>query len=293
MNWIKRISLFLLTNIMIMVTITVILNILGVKPYITAYGLNLEALLVFCLVWGMAGAFISLLLSRKMAKWLMGVRVIDESAAGRYGDLLETVRGLSRAAGIPMPEVGIYESPEVNAFATGPTKSRSLVAVSSGLLQRMTRNEIDGVLAHEISHIANGDMVTMTLIQGVVNAFAMFLSRIVSFFIGRMVDEKMEAVVRFVSVIAFDILFSILGSILVAWFSRRREFKADAGGARYAGRGNMIAALSKLKAASAIGIDDSAPAFASLKISGSPKWLSLFATHPPLDERIEALKRSM
>jgi len=291
MNWIKRISLFLFTNILIMVTITVILNILGVKPYITAYGLNLEALLVFCLVWGMAGAFISLILSRKMAKWLMGVQVIDEGAAGRYGDLLETVRGLSRAAGIPMPEVGIYESPEVNAFATGPTKSRSLVAVSTGLLQRMTRNEMDGVLAHEISHIANGDMVTMTLIQGVVNAFAMFLSRIVSFFIGKMVDEKMEAVVRFVSVIAFDILFSILGSILVAWFSRRREFKADAGGARYAGRNNMIAALEKLKAASVIGIDDSALAFASLKISGSPKWLSLFATHPPLDERIEALKR--
>jgi heat shock protein HtpX len=292
MSWVKRISLFLFTNILVMITISVIINILGVKPYITAYGLNLEALLVFCLIWGMAGAFISLLLSKQMAKWLMGVQIIDQRSPGQYGDLLNTVRGLSQTASIPMPEVGIYESPEVNAFATGPTRKRSLVAVSTGLLQRMDRNEMDGVLGHEISHIANGDMVTMTLIQGVVNAFAMFLSRIVGYFISKMVDEKMETIVRFISVIVFDILFSILGSILVAYFSRWREFKADAGGARYAGRGNMIAALEKLKKTYEIGIDDSAPALSSMKISGSKKWLSVFSTHPPLDVRIEALKRA-
>jgi len=292
MHWFKRIALFLLTNVLIMITISVIINLLGIKPYITAQGLNLESLLVFCLIWGMVGAFISLLLSKQMAKWFMGVRIVDPKSAGPYVNLLQTVRGLSQQAGIPMPEVGIYDSPEVNAFATGPTRKRSLVAVSTGLLDRMNHNETIGVLGHEIAHIANGDMVTMTLIQGVVNAFAMFLSRIAAFFIGKMVDEKMESIVRFVSVIVFDILFSILGSILVAYFSRWREFKADTGGARYAGRDNMIAALEKLKATYEIGIDDSAPALSSMKISGSKKWLSVFSTHPPLDDRIEALKRA-
>lgn len=292
MSWLKRITLFLLTNILIMVTISLIINLLGVKPYISAYGLNLQALLVFCLIWGMVGAFISLLLSKQMAKWFMGVQVINPQSPGPYGDLLNRISGLSRAAGIPVPEVGIYDSDEANAFATGPTRNRSLIAVSTGLLQRLNRNELDGVLGHEIAHIANGDMVTMTLIQGVVNAFAMFLSRIVAYFVGKMVDEKMENLVRFIAVIVFDILFSILGSILVAYFSRWREFKADAGGARYAGRGNMIAALEKLKMTYAIGIDDSAPAFSSMKISGTEKWLSLFSTHPPLDVRIDALKRA-
>jgi len=292
MNWFKRISLFLLTNILIMITISLVINILGVKPYITAYGLNLPALLAFCLIWGMAGAFISLLLSKQMAKWLMGVKIIDPRVPGQYGDLLNTVRELSRVASIRMPEVGVYESPEVNAFATGPTRSRSLVAVSTGLLQSMNRNETNGVLGHEIAHIANGDMVTMTLIQGVVNAFAMFLARICSFLVGRMVDEKMETIVRFISTIVFDILFSILGSTLVAYFSRWREFKADTGGAKFAGRPNMIAALEKLKLTYELGIDDSAPALSSMKISGSKKWLSIFSTHPPLDVRIEALKRA-
>lgn len=291
MSWFKRISLFILTNVLVIVTISIIINILGIRPYITAYGLNLEALLVFCLIWGMAGAFISLLLSKQMAKWFMGVQIIDPHSPGQYGTLLNTLRGLSQSAGIPMPEVGIYASDEVNAFATGPTRNSSLIAVSTGLLQRMDRNETDGVLGHEIAHIANGDMVTMTLIQGVVNAFAMFLSRIVGYFISKMVDEKVENLVYFISVIVFDILFSILGSILVAYFSRLREFKADVGGALYAGRGNMIAALEKLKKTYEIGIDDSEPAFSSMKISGSPKWLSLFSTHPPLDVRIEALRR--
>jgi len=191
-----------------------------------------------------------------------------------------------------MPKVGIYDSEEVNAFATGPTRNRSLIAVSTGLLRRLNRSETDGVLGHEIAHIANGDVVTMTLIQGVVNAFAMFLAWIFGYFASKMVDEKMENLVRFISTIVFDILFSILGSILVAYFSRWREFKADAGGARYAGRSNMIAALEKLKITYEIGIDDSAPAFSSMKISGSKSWLSLFSTHPPLEARIEALKRA-
>jgi heat shock protein HtpX len=188
-----------------------------------------------------------------------------------------------------MPEVGVYESPEINAFATGPTKSNALVAVSTGLLERMSRNEIEGVLAHEVSHIANGDMVTMTLIQGLVNSFALFLSRIISFAVGQMVKEELEVIVRFVTTIVLDIVFTILGSIVVAYFSRQREFKADLGGAKLAGRSNMIAALENLQR-SFEPVDDRGTAYASLKISGGKSWLSLFSTHPPLEDRIAALK---
>jgi heat shock protein HtpX len=292
MTWFKRISLFLITNILIMVTLTLVINLLGIRPYIDASGLNIPALLVFCAAWGMGGAFISLLMSKQMAKWFMSVQIIDPRNPGQYGELLNTVKVLSTGAGIPMPEVGVYESPEVNAFATGPSRSRSLVAVSTGLLQRMDRNEADGVLGHEISHIANGDMVTMTLVSGVVNAFAMFLSRIISYVASLAVDERYQGIVRLVSVIFFDILFSILGSLVVAAFSRHREFKADAGGARLAGRNNMIAALEKLRRTYELGIDDTAPSMAAMKISGSPKWLQAFSTHPPLEVRIEALKKA-
>ena len=290
----KRIGFFLLTNILVIATISIILNVLGVGPYVSAAGLNVTYLLIFCLVWGLVGAFVSLLLSKQMAKWSMGVQIINPSAVGgAEGELVEMVRRLSNTARIPMPEVGIYESPEINAFATGPTKKRSLVAVSTGLLNNMDRNEVEGVIGHEISHISNGDMVTMVLIQGVVNAFAMFLSRIISYFVSTMVKEEMEYLVRFVLTILLDIVFSILGSIVVAYFSRHREFAADLGSAKIAGKARMIAALKALQRTINAPADNRGEAIASLKISSHKKgFLHLFSTHPSLEDRIEALEKA-
>ncbi len=296
----KRIGLFLAVNALVVLTISLLLNILGVKPYITAYGLNYESLIVFCLVWGMGGAFISLALSKVIAKWSMGVKIID----GRSNDLQERelvqmVHELSRAAQLPkMPEVGIYESPEINAFATGPTKSRSLVAVSRGLLNRMNSKEVRGVIGHEVAHIANGDMVTMTLVQGVVNAFVMFLARVIAFALTMNKSESSEErsgpgasffIVQFV----LEMVFMVLGSIVVAWFSRYREYRADAGGARLAGRDNMIEALEGLKRTFENVDPAPQPAIATLKISGrNGGFMKLFSTHPPLEERIKILKES-
>ncbi|MCB1190015.1 MAG: protease HtpX [Leptospiraceae bacterium] len=290
--WLKRIGLFLLTNILIITTISIVTSIFGVGHYLTPYGIDIKALLVFCLLWGMTGAFISLALSKVIAKWAMGVKVINPQNAGQYLNVYNSISRLSKNANIPMPEVGVYESPEVNAFATGPSKSSSLVAVSSGLLQQMSEEEVDGVLAHEITHIANGDMVTMTLIQGAVNSFAMFLSRIISYGVSKMVDEKLEFIVRIVVTIALDIVFSILGSIVVAYFSRMREFKADYGAAKLAGRRNMIAALERLKKTIEAPADERGASLASFKIAGIKKGglLALFSTHPPLDDRINALR---
>ena len=290
----KRIGFFLLTNILVIATISIMLDVLGVGAYVTAAGLDVTSLLVFCLVWGLVGAFISLLLSKQMAKWTMGVQVVNPSTvSGVEGELVEMVRRLSNTARIPMPEVGIYESPEINAFATGPTKKRSLVAVSTGLLNNMDRNEVEGVIGHEISHISNGDMVTMVLIQGVVNAFAMFLSRIISYFVSTMVKEEMEYLVRIVLTIVLDIVFSILGSIVVAYFSRRREFAADLGSAKIAGKARMIAALQALQRTINAPADNRGEAMASLKISTHKKgFLHLFSTHPSLEDRIAALEKA-
>ncbi len=284
----KRILLFVLTNVLVMVTVSVIINVLGIGHYLTPYGLNWMALAVFCGVWGMAGAFISLAMSRFIAKTAMGVKVIDPNSGHQ---LVLMIAGLVQKAGLPMPEVGIYESPEINAFATGPTKSRSLVAVSTGLLNRMNRDELEGVLAHEISHIANGDMVTMTLIAGVVNSFAMFLSRIISYFVSLSVKEDMAFIVRIVLTIVLDIFFSILGSVVVAFFSRAREFRADNGGAMLAGKERMIAALENLKR-NFEPLDARAASMDTLKISGKGRFIALFSTHPDLDKRIEALRNS-
>ncbi|MBL7672403.1 MAG: protease HtpX [Bdellovibrionaceae bacterium] len=300
MAWFKRIGLFLAVNVLVMVAISTILSVLGVKPYLTAYGLDYQSLMIFCLIWGMGGAFISLALSRVMAKWMMGVQIVPpDTRDPELREVLQMVHELSRAAHLPvMPEVGVYESPEVNAFATGPTKSRSLVAVSTGLLHRMRREEVKGVLAHEVAHIANGDMVTMTLIQGVVNAFVMFLARAIAYALTMTKGDNGEErggtpmsyyVVQFV----LEIVFMILGSMVVAWFSRYREYRADAGGARLGGRGNMIQALEGLKR-TFDEVDSSAqPAVQALKISSRPGGIMrLFSTHPPLDERIERLKRA-
>ncbi len=296
----KRIVLFLVVNLLVMTTVTVILGVLGVGRYFPQGGL--AGLAVLCLVWGMAGSFVSLALSRVMAKWLMGVQAIPaDTNDPTLRELVDTVHGLARAAGLPaLPEVGIYESPDVNAFATGPTRSRALVAVSTGLLQNMGRREVSGVLGHEIAHVANGDMVTMALVQGVVNAFAMFLARVLAFAISQAMrsraDDRGGGWIEWILVMVFQNVFMLLGFIVVAWFSRQREFRADAGGARYAGRENMINALKTLgrlhdpeiAAADA----QRAPSFQALKISGATGGMaSLFATHPPLEARIARLEQ--
>jgi heat shock protein HtpX len=273
-----------------MVTLSIVLSLLGVAGYIRPDGaVNHTALMVFALVWGMGGAVISLLMSRAIAKMSMGVKLVNGQTGHPELDwLYQTVSRLARQANLPMPEVGYYESPEVNAFATGPSKSRSLVAVSSGLLRNMRQDEVEGVLAHELAHIANGDMVTMTLIQGVVNAFVLYLSRVIASVVRNMVDERNAYLVSFLVTIVLDILLGILGMIVVAWFSRAREFRADAGAATLAGREKMIAALRRLQGTKQL-IDNREPELATLKISGSRAML-LFATHPPLEARIAALE---
>ncbi len=297
----KRVFLFLLLNFLVIMMISLILNLFNIKPFLSQYGINYSSLMVFCLIWGMGGALISLSLSRIMAKWAMGVEVIDPNTNdSNLRELLSTVRHLTNDAGIPMPQVGIYRSNEVNAFATGPTQSRSLVAVSSGLLQRMKDDEVKAILAHEISHIANGDMITMTLLQGVVNAFVMFLSRVLAYIFSGMGRSRENSsggsyMSYVLFVYLFDVVFMILGSILIAAYSRRREYRADAGGAKLAGKNNMIAALGALRVLHEIRDPQTAnPAFNSFKISTPTKkgFLYLFATHPPLEERIERLKQS-
>ena len=286
MAWAKRIGLFIAVNILTMVTISIVLGLLGVQPYLTERGIDYGSLMAFCLVWGMGGAFISLALSRVMAKWSMGVKIIDP----RSGDkLVETVHALARRAGLPaMPEVGIYDSPEPNAFATGPTSSRSLVAVSTGLLESMNQAELEGVLAHEVAHIANGDMVTMTLVQGVVNAFVMFLARIIAFALSRG-DRDSRGMDR-MTVFALEMGLGVLGMVVVAWFSRHREFRADAGSAKLGGREKMIAALQALQRR--FEPSDEQESYATLKIAGGRGgFLALISTHPPIKDRIEALRR--
>ncbi len=302
MAWMKRIFLFLAVNVLVMATISILLKVFNVQPYLTASGLNYESLLAFCFIWGMGGAFISLALSRIMAKWMMGVQVIDPNVRDpELQSLVQRVYALARTAGLPkMPEVGIYQSQEVNAFATGPTKSRALVAVSTGLLTRMREDEVDGVLGHEVAHIANGDMVTMTLIQGVVNAFSMFLARAIAYAIsmaGSSRDDREDAPVStgiayHITVFVLEMVFMVLGSIVIAWFSRRREFRADQGGARLAGREKMMSALQALQQNVEYVDTQSQPAAQTLKISSKGQGIfRFFSTHPPLEERIERLMR--
>jgi heat shock protein HtpX len=288
----KRILLFVLTNLAIVVTISIVLSLLGFAGYVRQGQLDMRALFIFCFVYGMGGAFISLWLSRLIAKWAMGVKLVNGQTGQPELDwLYETVRRLTAQAQLPMPEVGVYDSPEVNAFATGPSKRKSLVAVSSGLLRTMRREEVEGVLAHEVAHIQNGDMVTMTLIQGVVNVFVMFLARVVAFAVRQGSDSRNAYLLSFVVRIVLEIVLGILGTIVVFWFSRAREFRADAGGAALAGRGNMIAALRRLVDARQL-VDNSEPALATLKINGKGGWGVMFSSHPPLEQRIRALERA-
>lgn len=296
----KRIFLFLAVNFLVVITLSVILNLFNVKPYLTAHGINYSSLMIFCLVWGMGGAFISLALSKNMAKWMMGVKIIDpNAAAGDEKALVDLVHDLSSQAHFSyMPEVGIYNSAEPNAFATGPSQKRSLIAVSSGLLQRMSSKELEGVLSHEIAHIQNGDMVTMALIQGVVNAFVMFLARAIAFVLSSQGKnrERSSSGSYYLFVILFEVVFMLLGSLVVARFSRYREFRADLGGSRIAGKQKMISALEALQRMQSIQDPQTAkPSFDSLKISSAKKqgWARFFASHPPLELRIQRLQDSI
>lgn len=292
----KRILLYIGTNVLVIATISIVFSVLGLHHYLTAQGINYTQLAIFCLLWGMGGSFISLFLSKFIAKMAMGVVIIDPPhASGQERALIDMIYQLAKKVGLKtMPEVGIYPSPEVNAFATGPSRNNSLVAVSSGLLNNMQRDEVEAVLGHEISHIANGDMVTMTLVQGVVNAFALFLSRIIAYAISVAISHEEEKgsfsqLTFSVLCVIFDILFTLLGSILVAAFSRYREYRADKGGALLVGREKMIAALRKLQQVVDIQ-DERAPSLAALKMARPTSWLEIFSTHPPLEERIARLQ---
>ena len=288
----KRIFLFLLTNLAIVVMLSIVLSVLGIGGYIGADGaIDVGSLAVFCFVWGMGGAFISLQMSRWIAKRATGVKLVD----GRSGDseanwLHATVARLTQAANLPMPEVGIYDSPEVIAFATGPSKKKSLVAVSSGLMRGMRPDEIEGVLAHEVAHISNGDMVTMTLLQGVINAFVMFFARLVAFGVRTSSDSRNSYMMSWMVMIVLEIGLGILGSMITAWFSRQREFRADRGGATLAGRDRMLGALRRLAANREL-VDPNHQALATMKINGTKGWMVFFSTHPPIEARIAALER--
>src|SRR5688572_709340 len=290
----KRIFLFIVTNLAIVLTLSVVVSLLGLNQGITADGLDIRALAMFCLVWGMAGSFISLQMSRWVAKRATGVKLIDgRSGRPELDSLYGTVERLARQANLPMPEVGVYESPEVNAFATGPSKSRSLVAVSSGLLRSMRQEEVEGVLAHEVAHIANGDMVTMTLLQGVINAFVMFAARVIAHFMTRSGDDRggNGGGMYFLTVMVLQIVFGILGSLITSWFSRQREFRADRGGATLAGRDRMLAALRRLAANREL-VDTRHEGLATMKINGAGRWMVFFSTHPPIEVRIAALEKA-
>lgn len=294
LKWPKRILLFVAVNLLVMATISItsslLIQIFHVPPGI--FG----GLIVYCVIFGFGGALISLALSRVMAKWMMGVTVLDPNTTDPDARrLVNLVHRLAAQAQLPkMPEIGIYESPELNAFATGPSRSRSLVAVSSGLLTRMGSDQVEAVLGHEIGHIANGDMVTMTLIQGVINSVVMIVARVIANVVASQAEERSRGMIRFALVLVLDILLSLLGSLVVNYFSRRREFRADAWGAKLAGRQKMIDALRVLGGTSATALlDTEHKSVASLKISGqTTRMVSLlFATHPPLEDRIRALEQ--
>lgn len=287
----KRILLFLATNLAILLVLSLSMRLLGVEPWLNEQGLNLNALLIFAAVLGFGGSFISLALSRWMAKKAMGVRVIEAPSNPTEVWLVETVRRFAGEAGIATPEIGIYDGPEANAFATGMNRNRSLVAISSGLLGQMSRAEVEAVVGHEVSHVANGDMVTLALIQGVVNTFVLFLSRVIGHTVDRVVfrTESGQGPAFWVTVIVADLVLGILASIIVMWFSRQREFRADAGGAGLAGRDAMIAALERLNSLHPQPLPDKLAAFG---ISGgrASGLKRLLMSHPPLTERIAKLR---
>ena len=289
----KRIVLFLATNMAIVLVLSVTMRLLGVEPYLNANGLNLTSLLIFAAVMGFGGSFISLAISKWMAKRSMGVQVIETPANGTEVWLVDTVRRYAEKAGIKMPEVGIYDAPDVNAFATGMSRNSSLIAVSTGLLHSLTREEAEAVLGHEVAHAANGDMVTLALIQGVVNTFVMFFSRVIGYLVDKIIfkTERGQGPAFFVTMIIAEMVLGVLASMIVMWFSRRREFIADQGGANLAGRQNMISALQRLGGLHPQPLPDRMAAFGIAGGVGDG-IKRLFMTHPPLEERIAALRAS-
>ena len=292
----KRVLLFLLTNIAVIIVLSIVLSLLGVDRVLDerGVGLNYWNLLVFAAVFGFGGSFISLTISKWMAKRLTGAQVITQPRSATEIWLVDTVKKQATMAGIGLPEVAVFNSDAPNAFATGMNKNKSLVAVSTGLLRTMNKEEITAVLGHEVSHVANGDMITLTLIQGIVNTFVIFISRVVGHFVDRVIlkNERGHGLGFVITTIVAQIVFGILASVIVLWFSRKREFRADAGGGKLAGTGSMIAALEKLKK----GVQEPLPEqMSAFGIAGKPSKHGLkllFMSHPPLDDRIEALKRS-
>ncbi|OGS04299.1 MAG: zinc metalloprotease HtpX [Elusimicrobia bacterium RIFCSPLOWO2_12_FULL_59_9] len=296
----KRVMLFIAINLLVVVTISLVINLLGVRPYITSSGMDYYSLLVFCGLFGFGGALISLQLSRWMAKQAMGVVLVDPKHPASEAErmLVDKVQSLCLRAGLStLPEIGFYESPEVNAFATGPSRNRALLAVSTGLFERMDERALEGVLGHEVSHIANGDMVTMTLIQGVVNTFVMFFARVAVFAIDHFLrdrNERGEGLGFFAHMIVISILetlLMLLAAPIIYYFSRSREYRADSGSAAIAGRETMIHALRALKSCTEL-VDNRQTSLATLKINGHTKGLisMLFSSHPPIDARIDALR---
>jgi len=285
----KRIVLFLATNLAVVVLLSVIINVLGLNQWLTAEGIDVTALLVFSAVIGFAGAFFSLLISKPVAKWSTGAKVIDGTEGTTQYWLVETVRRLAGRAGIGVPEVAVYEG-EPNAFATGAFRNSALVAVSTGLLESMSREEVEAVLGHEIGHVANGDMVTLTLIQGVVNTFVVFLARVVGYIVDKAVfrSERGVGIGFYVTTFVCEIVFGILASTIVAWFSRQREFRADAASADLLGSPRpMVSALARLGGMQPGALPAS---FQSSGINNRPGWMALFSSHPPIEERIAALQ---
>jgi heat shock protein HtpX len=289
----KRVFLFLVTNIAIVAVLSISLRLLGFEGYLDAQGvdLNINSLAIFAFIFGMGGSFISLLISKWTAKRLTGARVIETPADATESWLVATVQQQAQAAGIGEPEVAIFDSPDPNAFATGANRNNALVAVSRGLLQHMNKDEVEAVLAHEVSHVANGDMITLALIQGVVNTFVIFLSRVIGHLVDRVVfkTQRGHGPAFWITAIAAELILGVLASIVVMWFSRQREYRADAGGASLAGREKMIAALERLKAS--VNEPHLPDQLAAFGISGgASKFSNLFRSHPQLDERIQALR---
>ncbi len=299
----KRVILFIAVNLLVILVVSVLVNLLGIRPYLSSRGIDYVALLEFCALFGFAGAMISLSMSRWTAKMMMGVRLIDSEhpASAAESRIVDMVRSLARKAELPaLPEIGVYQSPEVNAFATGPSKRRALLAISSGLLETMDDRAVEGVIGHELSHVANGDMVTMTLLQGIVNTFVMFLAYVIAFAIdnalrSRDSEERGGGLGYFaqsILIYVLEMVLMFLASPIIYAYSRWREYRADAGSARLTARETMIHALESLKRATRVE-DNRAPALSSFKINGRGHGLLalLFSTHPPLDARIEALRR--
>jgi heat shock protein HtpX len=289
----KRIFLFLLTNLGVMLVLGLAVNLLGLNTFLSANGLDLTALLGFSLVMGFGGAFISLLISKPMAKWTTRLHIINDSTDATHAWLVATVQRFANSAGVKMPEVGIYEGPP-NAFATGAFKNSALVAVSTGLLQSMTREEVEAVIGHEVAHVANGDMVTMTLIQGVMNTFVVFLSRVIGYVVDRVVLRNQgqgPGIGYYATTIVLDLVLGVVAAIIVAWFSRQREFRADAGAAQLMGRKQpMINALARLG-----GLDpgEMPKSMQAMGISARPAGLmALLSSHPPMEQRIARLQQA-